>query len=331
MKILSPSRRNPLRLALLIVLPIAVMTFAILHITHALFRPPDVSEVDPTTSSNNPKNAPASFNFQSIIDDWSASLLSETPDAKIAVKIYDWDLGQSVGSLNENEKFKLGTLSPFFSVYEETVRLSNPSYGYDKSDILVKEKSFTRASCIDLALREGNDACERAIVDDIGELELNRLIKSDYHLENSTYTVSTAEDITKMWQLYMNHEHFSAEVLGALLNTLLVQPDVRNGNCYDYCHFRRGLPSGFGDTYSVYNKVGWDITGSKNGVDTFAFYHTTALLSRSGRNFIITVFTENLPDPESALKTLGEKIEEKLANPDPVNKTTEPAANSSDS
>ncbi|MBQ3318702.1 serine hydrolase [Candidatus Saccharibacteria bacterium] len=312
MKILNPNRKNPLRLALLIILPVAVMTFALLHITHALFRPPDVSEVDPTPEK--PVNVPDPVDFQSVIDDWSASLLSENSDAKIAVKIYDLDLNQPAGALNEREKFTLGTLSPFFSAYEEAVRLSNPDYGYNKDDILVKEKSFTRASCLDLALREGNETCASALLSDIGELELNRLIKSDYGLENSTYRVSTAEDLTKMWQLYMNHEHFSAEVLGALLNTLLVQPDSKDGVCFDLCHFRLGLPAGFSESYSVYNKVGWEITGSKDGADLYSFYHNTALVSRAGRNFLITVLTENLPSPESSLRTLATSLESALSN-----------------
>ncbi len=310
MKGLNPTGKSPLRLALFIVLPVAVMTFALLHVSRLLFRPPDVSVVDPAKTEV--KNPPESVNFQSVIDDWSASLLSETPDAKIAVEIYDLDLNQPVGTLNESEKFALGTLSPFFSVYTEAARLSDPSYGYDKNDILVKEKSFTRASCIDLALREGNEACSRAILADIGESELNRLIKTDYGLENSTYSVSTAEDLTKMWRHYMSQEHFSAEVLGALLNTLLFQPDSKDGVCYDFCHYRLGLPAGFSESYYVYNKVGWEIIGNNNGADLYSFYHTTALVTRSGRNFFVTALTKGLPSPDSALRTLGEKIESTL-------------------
>ncbi|MDO4612279.1 MAG: serine hydrolase, partial [Candidatus Saccharibacteria bacterium] len=145
--------------------------------------------------------------------------------------------------------------------------------------------------CLDLAIRESNSPCAETLWGMIGHAELDQIIRNDFGILNSNISnlSSNPNDIAKIMQRFYEHPDIQdPELVALMFDSFLNQPKTS----YDW---RRGLPSGFSEDVKVYNKVGWDWSGSY-----WKVYHDAAIVDFSsyGRSFIVVVMTSKIKHQE---------------------------------
>ncbi len=238
---------------------------------------------------------PAFINLQKITDDFT-----ESNSGKVAVMIYDLDNDQVAAAYRQDEAMPTASLYKLFVAYEQYRRIDEDKL--NPSDIVYKK--YTRSQCLDLMIRESHSPCAETLRAEIGEDNLNQILKNNYGLTNTEDLTSTAADITKILQIYYYHQELSEESWATIKDSMLNQP-TKNGN-----DWRQGLPSGFSDQALVYNKVGWDSSDGK----TWQVYNDAAIVEfpEQNRHLIIVVLTNNTP-PKS-LANFATQIETALSS-----------------
>ena len=103
---------------------------------------------------------------------------------------------------------------------------------------------------------------------------------------------SSAADVAKIMRLFYEHPDFSDETWEKIADSFKNQP----------AKFRRGLPSGFSDSATVYNKVGW----LGDGKGTWNYYSDAAIVNLNNKNYIVVVLNPGKPSDNV---TLAQKLE----------------------
>lgn len=304
----QPSERGSLNIAVVVlafVAGFASCVFVTSKYKSQTIYPNSLMAVEPeqsaqSTSEDSPQ-IPKLIDLQPIVDEWAATL---GPTSKIGVEIFDLDNNQLVAEKNQDQIFPTESLYKLFVVYEGYRQIEQGNANLN--DIITH--NYTYQECLDLAIRESNSVCAEAIRATIGIQTLEKVIKNEFNLKNSSNIglTSTASDITEMMKIYYSHPDLSEETWQKIQDSMLNQPPVDNGFCSGPCDWRRGLPSGF-STAEIYNKVGW-----RYGTNSWESYNDTAfaVFPAQNRHYIITIMTQNTDYKQIA--KLGTMIEKAI-------------------
>ena len=243
-------------------------------------QPADEKETKkPTTKSGKPL-----IDLQPVVDDWLATI-----QGTAGVVIYDIDNGQTVAEYNSAQLFGTASLYKLFVAYEGYRQAEKGLVNLNDQNYV---GTYTRGECLDLMLRESYSPCAEKMWEEIGRDELERIIAEDFKLKNTTGLASTPTDIAIMMNLYYKHPGLSAKTWEVIKDTMLNQPATE----YDW---RQGLPSGFSNSVNVYNKVGFEYSGTDN---IWNLYHDAAIVEFPdlGRHYIMVVMTSHVTPAQIA-------------------------------
>ncbi len=205
--------------------------------------------------------------LQSTVDDWVNSI-----DGVASVVIAD-ENGNVLAAHNSDQVYFAASLYKLFVAYEGYQLSENTDESPDASYLNGK----TREECLDLMIRDSDSPCGERMLAELGGLELTIKLR-DYGMTNTSMTniSTTAFDAMKVLSLVQKGKNLSELSRSNYLDSLLTQDAL----------YRRGLPSGFSDQITVYNKVGWNEQKE---------WHDAAIIENTeGNKLIITVLSENV-------------------------------------
>lgn len=244
-------------------------------------------EIEPTV--------PEFIDLQPVVDEWLA-----TAPGNVGLMIYDLDNNQVAAASNANRVFNTASVYKLFFAYD----------GYREIDagrdvgtavlITTPDKGqLTVSACLDLIIRESYNGCADPLRADPERFARAEALAAELQLghTSSAGLYSSAADLTELMKLYWRHPDLSAESWAAIQDSMLNQPKTTY-------NWRQGLPSGF-SVAEVYDKVGWNYTGSY-----WSIYNDVAFLvfPEQNRHYIMVVLTENFPT-YAPLVALGTIIE----------------------
>lgn len=238
----------------------------------------------------------AFINLQPVVDRWLATYRF----TEAAVEIYDVDYGVVAASYRASATMSPRSIYKLFYVYD----------GYAQIDAGVDDAGaiylgdMTLGYCLDIMVRQSNNACAEAMLED--DLRLQRVgqLITDLGLANtSPEGLSTsAHDVSLLLQYYYKHPEWSADSWWKFRSSALNQAFA----------FRKGLPAGFSKAL-VYNKTGYGSGYSGDGHYAYndAAMVEFALADGTVRRYIMVVMTSD-PSSYTILTRLGEMLEEAI-------------------
>lgn len=256
-------------------------------------------------SENNTPTTPTFINLQPTIDAWASTM-----PGNAGVMIYDLDNQKIAAEYNADEIFNMASVYKLFFVYDGYQQIdagnddSSAVVTYDRS----KGGNLSLGTCLDLMVRESYNPCADPIrANEERYMRVENFINSTGLTQTSSAGLySSARDITTFMQILWQHQGIDEENWNKLLDSMLNQPITT----YDW---RQGLPAGF-NVAKVYDKVGWNYTGSY-----WSIYNDVAFVEfpEQNRHYIIVVLTEGIrshtPTP---MIELGQAIEQAVLTTD---------------
>lgn len=270
---------------------------------------------DPPTSSNDgiPEETiitPDFIDLQPTVDNWLA-----TAPGNVGLMIYDLDNNQVAAASNADRVFNTASVYKLFFAYDGYREIDAGRDDGTAVLVVTPDKGeLSVSACLDLIIRESYNGCADPLRADPERYARAEALVTDLGLTHTSSAglYSSAADLTELMKLYWQHPDLSAESWAAIQDSMLNQP----ATTYNW---RQGLPSGF-RTAEVYDKVGWNYTGSY-----WSIYNDVAFLvfPEQNRHYIMVVLTENFPTYTS-ITNLGTMIETIiLANNTTDNSATE--------
>ena len=225
--------------------------------------------------------------LQTAVDDWSATLGT---DPKVGVVIKNTE-GKTLASLNPSESFFTASLYKLFVAYEGYKEVDAKSVDPAKAYL----NGHTRAECLDLMIRNSDSPCGEKLWTELGKENLTAKMKT-YDINNTSLTglSTTAEDTAIMLARIARGEGLSNESQSAYLSSMKDQDSI----------YRRGLPSGFSDQVTVYNKVGWN--------EQLEWHDASIIELKDGRKLVVAVLTSGIGTKK--IIELGQSIENVILN-----------------
>lgn len=238
---------------------------------------------------------PQFISLQPVIDTWAAS----NPDSSIF--IYDLDNDMIAAEYNADVVREVASIYKLFYVYDGYLRLSSNLDDPTEVITTVAEKGgdLNLTTCLDLMVRESYNPCADVLHNDY---ERNLRVKSlvqqlELRQTSDDGLSSSARDISTLLQLIWQHEGINDKYWQQLLDSMLNQPKTT----YDW---RQGLPAGFSEDVTVYDKVGWY---SADGY-TWNYFNDAAfvIFPEEDRHYVIVSLIQGSP---RAARTLAAQLE----------------------
>lgn len=268
-----------------------------------------VSENPPSSSPTEPETPPAPalpdfINLQPTVDQWLSSL---PQNAEVGLMIYDLDHNQTAAAYHPDEVFNAASIYKLFFVYDGYRQIENGLEDPDTYFVTANDEfhsgSLTFDDCLDLMIRESYNTCADPMRSDSSRYARAEALAAELGLKNTSSAglYSSAADLTEILKLYYQHPDLSAASWAKIQDSMLNQPPTTY-------NWRQGLPSGFSERALVYDKVGWNWTGSY-----WDPYNDAAILEipELNRHYIVVVMTRFLPNT-TPLINLGTSLEQAI-------------------
>lgn len=258
--------------------------------------PPEetVTPEDPEPSDS-VTTIPEFIDLQPTVDTWL-----QTAPGNVGLMIYDLDNDQVVAASNENRIFNTASVYKLFFAYDGYREID--AGRDDGTAVLVTtpdKGTLTTSMCLDLIIRESYNGCADPLRADPNRFARAEALAAELQLSHTSSAglYSSAADLTKLMKLYWRHPDLNADSWAQIQDSMLNQP----ATTYNW---RQGLPAGF-SIAEVYDKVGWNYTGSY-----WSIYNDVAFLvfPEQNRHYIMVVLTENFPTYQP-IASLGSLIE----------------------
>lgn len=255
---------------LLILLAIVLAGAAIYFVTKPkkFFNSGDQPAASGSEQQNTPAGwQPAAGSMQSTIESWAKahkgqySIVITTPD------------GTVLADYNSDTEYFTASLYKLFVIYAAYQKVDDGTFDPDQ----IYLNGWTRAKCIDEAIRSSHSPCAEKLWAEQGKETLTGQMK-DLGMTKTSLTglSTTAADTAKILQLINKSEGLSSASQAAYLDSMKTQDAL----------YRRGLPTGLEQSgATVYNKVGW------NG--TVEWHDASIVDFGNGKKLIIAALTEN--------------------------------------
>lgn len=266
-------RRNQTLLSVILLLVLLLAGGSVWYLTYgsrdkpAETSSPKPAETSTPTQDEAEKPSFDSLSLQAAVDDW----VSEQ-NGTSSVIVADEE-GNIVAAYNGDQVYFAASLYKLFVAYEGYRQIDAGDVDADE----VYLNGNTRAECLDLMIRESNSPCGEKMLAELGGLKLTNQLR-EYDITNTSMVSisTTARDSAVILARVARGEGLSQTSRADYLDSMKDQPDI----------YRRGLPSGFSDKLTVYNKVGWN---------ELVEWHDAAIVELAdGRNVIITALTKNV-------------------------------------
>lgn len=238
---------------------------------------------------------PTFIDLQPTVDAWLA-----TAPGKVGLMIYDLDNQQVAAEYQSNVVFEAASVYKLFFAYDGYMQIDA---GVDDGEAYFTSTSdydnLSLSDCLDKIIRESYNGCADPLRADAARFARAEALADRLELTgtSSAGLYSTAADLTKLMQLYWEHPDLSAASWEAIQDSMLNQPPTTY-------NWRQGLPSGFSQAL-VYDKVGWNYTGSYWSIyDDVAF----VVFPEQDRHYIVVVMTSGFPT-FTPLVNLGAQLE----------------------
>ena len=221
--------------------------------------------------------------------------------------IYDLDNNQVAASVNPDRVFNLASIYKLFFAYDGYQEIDAGRDDGSATLVITQDKGeLSLATCLDLIIRESYNGCADPLRADPARYQRAEALASRLGLSHTSSAglYSTAADLAELMKLYWEHPDLSDASWAAIQDSMLNQP----ATTYNW---RQGLPAGL-TTAVVYDKVGWNYTGSY-----WSIYNDAAFLvfPEQNRHYIMIVLTENLPTFHP-ITQLGTQVESTILNAD---------------
>lgn len=242
----------------------------------------DSENIDNTGLNEEPEPEFDSTKLQSVVDDWVNSV-----SGTASVVIAD-ENGEVLAAHNSDQVYFAASLYKLFVAYEGYKTLEATE---DSEQVYIND--HTREECLDLMIRESDSPCGEKMLSELGGLNLTNRLR-EYGITNTSMSSisTTAYDAMKILSLVLSGDNLSDESRDQYLDSMKAQDDL----------YRRGLPSGFSDEVTVYNKVGWNEQKE---------WHDAAIIETGdGRKLIVAVLTESVGTTN--IKKLASALESSL-------------------
>lgn len=205
--------------------------------------------------------------LQSAVNNWIAST------GGTASVVVTNTSGNVLAENNREESYFAASLYKLFVAYFGYQQIDSGEVDEDEMYL----NGNTRGQCLDLMIRESNSPCAEKLWTELGKQELtNKLVGLGISNTSMTSLTTTAEDTAKILKLIENSNGLSQASRLKYKDSMLDQPAT----------YRRGLPSGFSESVSVYNKVGWN--------ENIEWHDSAIIELPDGRKLIVTVLTKSV-------------------------------------
>lgn len=249
---------------------------------------------------------PDFIDLQPTVEEW----LNTSAHGKVALMIYDFDHSQVAAAYNADTQMLPASLYKLFYAYDGYLQISNGTDDPDEAYL----GDLTLGECLDLMIRESNNPCGEAMLDDPARASRVAALIREQGMAQTipTALMTSASDVMKLLQLYYVHDGWTDTAWEKFLDSALNQPPASAGD------FRQGLPSGF-SAAQVYNKVGWSAVGGGwdiyNDAALVVFPESTASDSTplAARHYGMVVLTRSTS--HLVIADLGEMIEQAILAP----------------
>ena len=263
---------------------VAIIAFVIYQLTASTGKNTGASEMQNTQSTNDPDNNSADIpaptveaqkptfdneKLQTAVDTWYGSL---SADEKASI-VLAGDDGSVLASVNQDASYFTASLYKLFVAYEAYRALDAGSYDGNEGYL----NGNTRFECVDLMIRESNSPCGEKWWNELGKQTIQDQLKT-YGIEHTDMVglKTTAKDTATILTRIAKGEGLSEESQAKYLDSMKTQPAL----------YRRGLPSGFSGTLTVYNKVGWN--------EQLEWHDASVVELADGRKLVIAVLTSGV-------------------------------------
>jgi beta-lactamase class A len=205
--------------------------------------------------------------IQKTVDDWAMEVGGIT-----SVIITDYE-GDVLAQKDSDKQYFAASIYKLYVAYAGYQQIDDGEV--DPQEIYINGN--TRIQCLDLMIRDSDSPCAEKLWNELGREELTRQLEGYGILNTSMSAITTsAKDAALLLSRIESGEGLSEASRLAFLDSMKTQETL----------YRRGLPSGFSDSVTVYNKVGWN---------ELKEWHDAAIVEFSdGRKLIVSVFTENV-------------------------------------
>lgn len=283
-------------------LSVAIIAFVVFKLTANSENNTNTSEMqgaqstggtsETTTETSSPTPAPETKDpafdgakLQAVVDIWYSSLSS---DEKASVVLMNED-GTLLASVGQDTSYFTASLYKLFVAYEAYRAIDAGTYDGNESYL----NGSTRSECVDLMIRESNSPCGEKWWNELGKQTIQDQLKT-YGIEHTDMVglETTAMDTAMILARIAKGEGLSEESKAKYLDSMKTQPAL----------YRRGLPSGFSEAVTVYNKVGWN--------EQLEWHDATIVERADGERLIVAVLTSRVGYAKIA--ELGKAIETTL-------------------
>lgn len=245
---------------------------------------------------------PAFIDLQPVVDSWL-----KTAPGNVGLMIYDLDNDQVAAASSATRVFNTASVYKLFFAYDGYREIdAGRDSGTAVLTTTADKGQLTVLACLDLIIRESYNGCADPLRADSTRFARAEALASELGLTHTSSAglYSSAEDLTRLMYHYWQHPDLSEVSWNAILDSMLNQPPTTY-------NWRQGLPAGF-TTTTVYDKVGWNYTGSY-----WSIYNDVAFLvfPEQNRHYIMVVLTENFPT-YAPITQLGTLIENAVTSAD---------------
>lgn len=297
-----------------IIVLVVITIISIISVTHSKKSSDSNSPSDKTIESEISEptsSAPEYIDLQPVIDEWINSL--DNSQIEVGLVIFDLDNHQIAASYQPDKVFNIASIYKLFYVYSGYQLIDSDIINEDEYFVTTSDYragNYTFSECLDLAIRESYNGCADPMRADNTLSQYAETFITELELNNTTDLglYSTASDLTKLLIHVWQHSDLSDQSWQKLSDSMLYQPPTTIDSETVY-NWRQGLPSGFSDQVSIYDKVGWAWDGEK-----WSVYADVSILefSTKNRHYTAAILTIDLSDT-AVLTTLSEKIESAIS------------------
>lgn len=245
---------------------------------------------------------PTFIDLQPVVDGWL-----RTAPGNVGLMIYDLDNDQVAAASSATRVFNTASVYKLFFAYDGYREIdAGRDSGTAVFTTTADKGQLTVLACLDLIIRESYNGCADPLRADSTRFARAEALARELGLTHTSSAglYSSAEDLTRLMIRYWQHPDLSEVSWNAILDSMLNQPPTTY-------NWRQGLPAGF-TTTTVYDKVGWNYTGSY-----WSIYNDVAFLvfPEQNRHYIMIILTENFPT-YAPITQLGTLIESAIINAD---------------
>lgn len=226
--------------------------------------------------------------LQTVVDEWVAA---QRGDVSVVIMDPSREEDGMLALHNPDTNYFAASMYKLFVVYSGYQTLDDGTYNADDEYL----NGQTREECLDKAIRSSDSPCAETWWNELGKEELTTQM-SELGMSDTSLTSirTTAQDVATMLGLIWRGEGLSDQAREQYLDSMREQEVL----------YRRGLPSGFSEGVSVYNKVGWNLSQE---------WHDGAIVDfGDDRVLVVSLMSENVG--MNAIASLASQLEEAVVN-----------------